>query len=78
MKTLLIPDSERYATLNSQELRESFLLENLFAFGKLELVYCDAERTVVGGCVPRGDSIALPEIRRCDRTISWSAASWVF
>jgi 4-deoxy-L-threo-5-hexosulose-uronate ketol-isomerase len=60
MKTLLIPDSERYADLNSHELRESFLLENLFAFGKLELVYCDAERTVVGGCVPRGDSIALP------------------
>jgi 4-deoxy-L-threo-5-hexosulose-uronate ketol-isomerase len=60
MKTLLVPDSERYARLGTDELRRSFLLEGLFKVGEIELVYIDNERAVVGGCVPRGAEIGLP------------------
>ena len=60
MKTLLMPDSRRYAGMSTAELRGAFLLDGLFAAGDVRLVYCDVDRTVVGGAVPVGEPLALP------------------
>lgn len=45
--------------LNSTELREQFLLTNIFQPGKLELRVTDLDRAIIGGVVPLGDSIQL-------------------
>ena len=57
----------------SADLRHAFLIENLFAPGKAELVCTDLDRAVIGGVVPLADKLALgpmPELRSaylCER-----------
>lgn len=58
--THLMPDPVRYARMNTAELREAFLLGDLFAAGEVRLGYCDVDRTVVGAAVPSGGAMALP------------------
>jgi 4-deoxy-L-threo-5-hexosulose-uronate ketol-isomerase len=48
------------ATLNTTQLREHFLIEQLFVSGKVTLVYSHYDRMIVGGVVPGGDSLSLP------------------
>ncbi len=66
MKTLHMPDSVRYATMTTQQLRDAFLLEDLFKPGVLEAVYVDLDRTVIGSAVPLEKPLQLqtyPELR---------------
>ena len=58
MKTLHTADAIRYRRLNSAELREAFLVD-LFSPGKLELIYTDADRAVIGSAVPTDGPLAL-------------------
>lgn len=60
MKTYLISDSVRYRTLNTGDLRGSFLLESLASPGEIRLAYVDVDRAVVGMASPAGSSLALP------------------
>ena len=46
------PDPEGYKRMNSEELRKTFLLNNLFQPGKVEMVYSDIDRSITGGAVP--------------------------
>lgn len=46
------PHPNDYQKLNTNELRSAFLIESLFAPGKVELVYTDADRAIVGSVVP--------------------------
>lgn len=48
------------AAMNTAELRENFLLENLFVAGDIQLVYTHYDRMMVGGVVPTAEPIALP------------------
>ncbi|AHJ97134.1 5-dehydro-4-deoxy-D-glucuronate isomerase [Hymenobacter swuensis] len=48
------------AAMNTAELRENFLLENLFVAGDIQLVYTHYDRMMVGGVVPTAAPIALP------------------
>jgi 4-deoxy-L-threo-5-hexosulose-uronate ketol-isomerase len=59
MKTLETADSTRYRTLNAQELREAFLLSDLFRAGEIDMVYVDLDRAVVGSAVPVDKPLAL-------------------
>jgi 4-deoxy-L-threo-5-hexosulose-uronate ketol-isomerase len=60
MKILQMPDQIRYATMTTDQLRASFLLEDLFQPGKIQNVYVDLDRTVIGSAVPLQSPLALP------------------
>ena len=73
MKLMEMADKVRYARMTTAERRETFLLEDLFKPGTLELAYVDADRTVVGSAVPTTVPLTLetqPELRAeyfCER-----------
>ena len=60
MKILQLPDSVRYKTMSTEELRGCFLLEGLFIDDSLDLVYVDLDRTVIGSAVPSTAPLTLP------------------
>ena len=45
--------------MNTEELRDEFLINNLFQAGKLSLVYSHIDRVIVGGAVPTGAAVKL-------------------
>jgi 4-deoxy-L-threo-5-hexosulose-uronate ketol-isomerase len=59
-------DAVRYGLMNTEELRETFLLEGMFEPGEIEFAYVDLDRTVIGSAVPVGGALTLetePELR---------------
>jgi 4-deoxy-L-threo-5-hexosulose-uronate ketol-isomerase len=60
MKTVLMADPVRYPRMNTEELRETFLLNMLCESGQLHLNYVDLDRAVVGFAAPLESAIALP------------------
>ncbi|MBB5338072.1 5-dehydro-4-deoxy-D-glucuronate isomerase [Tunturiibacter gelidoferens] len=52
-------DAVRYGLMNTEELRETFLLEGLFEVGEIEFAYVDLDRTVIGSAVPAGEALRL-------------------
>ena len=66
MKLYQMADPVRYARMTTEELRETFLVEDLFRPGELDLVYVDLDRTVIGSAVPGYNPLTLetqPELR---------------
>jgi 4-deoxy-L-threo-5-hexosulose-uronate ketol-isomerase len=59
MQTRFSPNQSDYQKLNTDELRAAFLIESLFTPGKVELVYTDADRAIVGSAVPVREPLAL-------------------
>jgi 4-deoxy-L-threo-5-hexosulose-uronate ketol-isomerase len=56
----------RYGLMNTEELRETFLLEGMFEPGEIEFAYVDLDRTVIGSAVPESEALTLetePELR---------------
>lgn len=51
------------ATMNTAELRESFLIDDLFAKGAVNWTYTHYDRMAVGGAVPAGAPLALEAIK---------------
>ncbi len=47
-----------YKRMTTEELREAFLVD-LFEDGKLNLLYCEVERSIVGAAVPTTGSLTL-------------------
>jgi len=60
MKLLQMADAVRYRTMTTAELRETFLLTDLFHPARLDLAYVDLDRTVIGSAVPVDDPLVLP------------------
>lgn len=60
MKLLQMADGVRYRRMSTQELRETFLVENFFRPGALDLAYVDLDRTVLGSAVPTVAPLVLP------------------
>ena len=60
MKHLSVADAVRYPTMTTEELRDAFVLSDLFQPGSLELTYVDLDRTVVGSAVPTTAPLVLP------------------
>ncbi len=59
METRYAVSKKEVSTMTTEQLRETFLLQNLFEKGKLNLVYSHIDRIIAGGCIPVED-IALP------------------
>jgi 4-deoxy-L-threo-5-hexosulose-uronate ketol-isomerase len=60
MKLLEMADKIRYPRMTTAELRATFLIEDLFTPGVLQLVYVDLDRTVIGSAVPLAGPLTLP------------------
>src|ERR1700743_2813132 len=73
MKLLQMADAVRYQRMTTAELRETFLLEELFRPGALALAYVDLRPTGIGSAVPTIAPLQLetqPELRSeffCER-----------
>ncbi|WOO40849.1 5-dehydro-4-deoxy-D-glucuronate isomerase [Rubellicoccus peritrichatus] len=50
--------TNEYKRMSTRELRDAFLMD-LFEDGKLNLLYCEVERSIVGAVVPTGGEIVL-------------------
>src|SRR5579884_1795549 len=59
MKMYQMADAQRYARMTTAELRETFLLENLFTPNEMPMVYCDVDRTIIGSAVPTHKALVL-------------------
>ena len=53
------PNPTDYQKLSTTDLRAAFLVEFLFAPGKLDLVYSDADRAIIGSAVPTSTALKL-------------------
>ena len=60
MKFYEMADRKRYERMTTTELRETFLVEELFRPDAVDLVYVDLDRTVIGSAVPVGAPLELP------------------
>jgi 4-deoxy-L-threo-5-hexosulose-uronate ketol-isomerase len=59
MQIRFSPNQTDYQKLGTAELRAAFLVDSLFAPGKLELVYSDADRAIIGSAVPTSAPLKL-------------------
>ena len=53
-------DSIRYRRMTTEELRQTFLIDDLFRPGQIGLTYVDLDRAVIGSAVPTGEPLSLP------------------
>ena len=60
METRHQVDPVRYRQLGGPELRQAFLVEDLFAPDDVRLLHWEAERTIIGAAVPATRTLALP------------------
>jgi len=70
---LQMADAVRYPRMTTAELRETFLIDDLFRAGEIVLTYVDLDRAVIGGAAPTAKPLTLethPELRAdffCER-----------
>jgi len=66
-------DPVRFDRMSTEEVRESFLVDTLFAEDSISMVYSDVDRAIVGSAVPVTKTLSLesaPELRAetfCER-----------
>ena len=60
METRFQHSPEETRQMNTQQLRENFLIQNLMQAGKIELLYTHYDRLIIGGVVPTSSAINLP------------------
>lgn len=53
------PDREGFQFMTTDELRETFLIDNLFQKNKIPMTYSDIDRSITGSAVPSGKSLKL-------------------
>lgn len=59
MEIKYLADRTSYKRMTTEELRASYLIENLFEPGHIQLYYVDVDRTIVGSVVPVKEKLAL-------------------
>jgi 4-deoxy-L-threo-5-hexosulose-uronate ketol-isomerase len=66
MRLIQVADAIRYPRMTTEELRAAFLVDKLFQPARIDLVYVDLDRTVIGSAVPLEAPLALetdPDLR---------------
>ena len=61
------PRPQDMGGMSTQQLRETFLIERLFSPGNITGTFTDLDRLVVGGVMPTGASIELPNHKETGR-----------
>lgn len=59
MKLYQMADAVRYPRMTTSEIRDTFLVQELFRPGAVDLVYVDLDRTVIGSAVPTFSPLEL-------------------
>lgn len=59
MEILPSIDSRGYSRMNTNELRQAFLVDGLFQAGAVVLKYWETDRTVLGGAVPTTEKLPI-------------------
>ena len=62
-----MPRPQDVQRMNTAELRDTFLISNIFAPGQLTGTFTDLDRLVVGGIMPAGKAIELPNHKETGR-----------
>lgn len=63
MKIHYSPSPTETRTLDTEQLRERFLIDDLFGPGKLVAHYTDLDRMILGGASPQGKPLVLPDCK---------------
>jgi 4-deoxy-L-threo-5-hexosulose-uronate ketol-isomerase len=53
------PDQNGFKKLDTNDLRKSFLIEDLFQKNKIPMTYSDVDRSITGSAVPSGKTLKL-------------------
>ena len=53
------PDANGFKKMNSDEIRQTFLIDNLFAKNKVPMTYSDIDRSITGSAVPVNKALKL-------------------
>ncbi len=64
MDVRFLADQVRYQTMTTNELRASFMVENLFRKGKITLLYTNLDRAIVGSAVPMDKQLELKSSKK--------------
>ncbi len=59
MEVRYAPDPERFQRMNTTEVRQNFLIDDLFAPGQVKLVYWHTDRMIIGSVVPTDVPLTL-------------------
>lgn len=61
MQTRYSVSKREFSRMTTEELREQFLIEDIFVKGQINLTYSHIDRIIVGGAVPYDKVLRLPE-----------------
>ena len=64
MEVRYTPDQKGFKNLSTEELRKTFLIENLFQVNEIPMVYCEVDRSITGSAVPSGKILKLTATRK--------------
>jgi 4-deoxy-L-threo-5-hexosulose-uronate ketol-isomerase len=64
MDVRYIADNIRYQKMDTKEIRESYLVENLFKKNTIELLYVDIDRAIIGSAVPVDGALKLEATKK--------------
>ena len=64
MELRYAPDKNGFKKMITEELRKSFLMENLFKINELPMVYSDIDRSITGSAVPSGKTLRLIAVKK--------------
>ena len=64
MDVRYVADRVRYQTMNTDEVRNSFLINDLFKKNTIDLLYVDIDRAIIGSAVPTGSALKLEATKK--------------
>ena len=59
MEVRYSPTPEHFKRMNTDEIRDAFLIQKLFTAGEITLVYSHVDRMIIGGAMPAGSALKL-------------------
>ena len=60
MEVRYAPAPEHFTRMNTSEIRQNFLIADLFTPGQVKLVYSHTDRMIIGSAVPTVEPLSLP------------------